>query len=74
MGRCLQNFQNHWFWLKHLGVRFGDKVSGLGFESKGVRKGEGGLGLKPPLNLLCYKNVITYAKEFVYVFVHFLLV
>ena len=28
----------------------------------------------PPLNLLCYKNVITYAKEFVYVFVHFLLV
>ena len=40
---------------------------------KGVRKG-GGLGLTPPLNLLCYKNVITYAKEFVYVFVHFLLV
>jgi len=41
---------------------------------KGVRKG-GGLGLNsPPLNLLCYKNVITYAKEFVYVFVHFLLV
>jgi len=33
-----------------------------------------GLGLNPPLNLLCYKNVITYAKEFVYVFVHFLLV
>ena len=40
---------------------------------KGVRKG-GGLGLKSPLNFLCYKNVITYAKEFVYAFVHFLLV
>jgi len=26
------------------------------------------------MNLLCYKNVITYAKEFVYVFVHVLLV
>ena len=35
---------------------------------------QGGLGLKPPLNLLCYKNVITYAKDFVYVFVQFLLV
>ena len=36
---------------------------------------QGGVGVKtPPLNLLCYKNVITYAKEFVYVFVHFLLV
>ena len=34
----------------------------------------GGLGLTPPLNLLSYENVITYAKEFVYVFVHFLLV
>ena len=34
-----------------------------------------GVGVKtPPLNLLCYKNVITYGKEFVYVFVHFLLV
>ena len=34
---------------------------------KGVRKELGGLGLNPlPLNLLCYKNVITYAKEFVY--------
>jgi len=34
-----------------------------------------GVGVKTtPLNLLCYKNVITYAKEFVYVFVHFLLV
>ena len=33
-----------------------------------------GLGWNPPLNLLCYKNVITYAKEIVYVFVHFLLV
>ena len=41
---------------------------------KGVCKG-GGFGVNPPpLNLLCYKNVITYAKEFVYVFVHFLLV
>jgi len=39
---------------------------------KGVRKG--GFGVNPPLNLLCYKNVITYAKEFVYVFVHCLLV
>jgi len=38
---------------------------------KGVRKG--GVRVNPPLNLLCYKNVITYAKEFVYVFVHFLL-
>jgi len=28
-------------------------------------------GGSPLLNLLCYKNVITYAKEFVYVFVHF---
>jgi len=35
----------------------------------------GGVGVNPPpLNLLSYKNVITYAKEFVYVFVHFLLV
>jgi len=35
----------------------------------------GGFGVKTPLlNLPCYKNVITYAKEFVYVFVHFLLV
>ena len=34
----------------------------------------GGVGVNPPLNLLCYKNVITYANEFVYVFVHFLLV
>jgi len=34
----------------------------------------GGLGLTPPLNLLCYKNFNTYAKEFVYVFVHFLFV
>ena len=34
-----------------------------------------GVGVKTPsLNLLCYKNVITYAMEFVYVFVHFLLV
>jgi len=41
---------------------------------KGVRKGGVGLKHSPPLNLLCYKNVITYAKEFVYVFVHFLLV
>jgi len=36
---------------------------------------QGGVVVKTPsLNLLCYKNVITYAKEFVYVFVHFLLV
>jgi len=35
----------------------------------------GGFGVNPPpLNLLCYKHVITYEKEFVYVFVHFLLV
>jgi len=40
----------------------------------GQGRTQGGLGLTPPLNLLCYKNVITYAKEFVYVFVHFLLV
>jgi len=41
---------------------------------KGVRKGVG-VGVNPhPLNLLCYKNVIIYAKKFVYVFVHFLLV
>jgi len=53
------------FWLRSL------------FSTKGVRKGGGvgGVGVKNPLlNLLCYKNVITYAKEFVYVFVHFLLV
>ena len=41
--------------------------------SQGRTQG-GGLGFTPSLNLLCYKNVITYAKEFVYVFVHFLLV
>jgi len=41
---------------------------------KGVRKEGLGLTPPPPLNLLCYKNVITYAKEFVYVFAHFLLV
>jgi len=36
---------------------------------------QGGGGVKPPpLNLLCYKNVITYGKKFVYVCVHFLLV
>ena len=35
---------------------------------------QGGLGLTPTLKLLCYKNVITYAKAFVYVFAHFLLV
>ena len=44
-----------------------------GFGLQGCTQG-GGVGLKTPLNLLCYKNVITYAKEFVYVFVHFLLV
>jgi len=35
---------------------------------------QGGGVKTTPLNLLCYKNVITYAKEFVYVFVRFLLV
>ena len=47
------------------------------FSLRGQKQGrtQGGLGLTlPPLNLLCYKNVITYAKEFVYAFVHFLLV
>ena len=43
------------------------------FVSQGRTQG-GVLGLTPPLNLLSYENVITYAKEFVYVFVHFLLV
>jgi len=38
------------------------------------RTQEGGVGVNPPpLNLICDKNVITYAKEFVYVFVHFCL-
>ena len=30
--------------------------------SKGVRKGGGGGVKNPPVNLLCYKNVVTYAK------------
>ena len=51
----------------------GSKASLYGILSKGVRKG-GGWVKSAPLNLLCYKNVITYAKEFVYVFVRFLLV
>ena len=50
------------------------RISKIGVEPKGVRKW-GGFGVKThPVNLLCCKNVITYAKEFVYVFVHFLLV
>ena len=63
---------------RHVGMPATQTKSTLnGLVSAGVqgRRQGGGFGVKPlPLNLLCYKNVITYAKEFVDVFAHFLLV